>query len=128
MFLRGSKVTRGDAKSRNLASTAGHIGEAGGAKSGKKASELSAEQIRGEIHQHVAVIDPADVRDVRKDFAADGDAFLGDPHTVLRRKRALDRRVPVSFARFPAEGHAGAAILIARLQDKVLAFFTNKCE
>src|SRR6266851_7175544 len=122
------RAPRRNSKRRDLTATAGHIGEAGGAEAGEKTTELSAEQVRGEIHQHVAVIDLADVRDVRKNFAPDGDAFLGDPHTVLRRKRALDRRVPVSFTSFPAKGHARAAILIARLQDKVFALFTDKGE
>src|SRR5258708_28587218 len=128
MFLGGSKVTRGDTKRRNLAATTGYIGEAGGAETGKKASELSAEQVRSEIHQHVAVIDLADVRDVRKDFATDRDAFLDDPHPVLCRKRKLDRRVPGVFSGFPAEGHSGAAILIAGLKDQVFALLTDKAE
>src|SRR5260221_10410987 len=77
------RTSRGDAKSRHLASTAGHIGEAGGAEAGKKAAKLFTEQVRGEIHQHVAVIDPAGVRDVRKNLAADGNAVLDEPHPVL---------------------------------------------
>src|SRR5258708_8485308 len=112
----GRRTSRGDAKSRHLAATAGHIGEAGGAEGSKKATKLSTEQVRGEIHQHVAVIDPAGVRDVRKDLAADGNAFLDDPHAVLRGKRTFDRRSPGGFTGFPAERHTGAALLIAGLK------------
>src|SRR6266851_5049917 len=122
------RAPRRNSKRRDLTATAGHIGEAGGAETGEKATKLSAEQVRGEIHQHVAVIDLADIRDIRKDFAADWDAFLDDPHAVLRRKRILDRRVPGGFAGFPAQGHARAAIFIAGLKDQVLAFFADKSE
>src|SRR5260370_10349286 len=73
-------------------------------------------------------MDLAGVRDVRKDFATDRDAFLDDPHSVLCRKGKLDRRVPGVFAGFPAEGHSGAAILIAGLKDQVFALLTDKGE
>src|SRR3989475_11283937 len=124
----GSRASRRNPKRRHLAASAGYIGEAGGAKSGEKATQLSAEQIRREIHQHVAVIDLADVCDVRKNFAPDGDAFLNDPHAILRRERALDGHVPVSFTGFPSEGYAGATIFIARFEDQVLALLTDKSE
>src|SRR5258708_12713973 len=85
----GRRTSRGDAKSRHLASTAGHIGEASGAEAGKKATKLSTEQVRGEIHQHVAVIDLAGARDVRKDLPAGRNAFPDHPHPLLLRKRTL---------------------------------------
>src|SRR2546426_10606258 len=106
-------VTQRHPKRRNLAAAAGHIGEAGGAEAGEKATELSAEQVRGEIHQHVAGIDFAGLSNVREDFAPGGDAFLGDPYAVLRRKSKLDRPVPGGLTGFPAAGHAGAAKFIA---------------
>src|SRR4029077_9047100 len=93
-----------------------------------EATELSAEQIRREIHQHVPVIDFADVRDVGKNFAPDGDAFLHNPHAILRRKRALNGHAPVGFTVSPAEGYARAAIFIAGLEDQVLSFLTDKSE
>src|SRR6267143_3177029 len=126
--LFGRRASWGDAKRRNLAAAAGHIGEAGGAEAGEKATEFSAEQVWGEIHQHVAVIDFAGLSHVREDFAPDGDAFLGDPRAVLRRKSKLDRRVPGGFTGFPSESHAGAAIFIAGLKDHVFALFTNEGE
>src|SRR6266403_5453914 len=114
-------VTRRHPKRRNLAAAAGHIGEAGGAEAGEKATELSAEQIRGEIHQHVAVIDFAGLSNVREDFAPDGYAFLGDPHAVLCRKSKLDRRVPGGFTGFPAGGPAGPPYSSPGLRANVLA-------
>src|SRR5260370_10264800 len=119
-------MPRRDSKGRNLAATAGHIGEACSAEAREKATDFSAEQVRSEIHQHVAVIDLADARDVRKDFTADGDALLDDPPAVLCRERILDRRVPGGFLGFPTQGHARAAILIAGVEDQGLAFVTRK--
>src|SRR5438477_5291213 len=81
--LVGRRDPRGNAKCRDLAAAADYIGEAGGTEAGEKAAELSAKQVRSEIHEHVAVIYSADIRDVRKDFAPDGDAFLNDPCAVL---------------------------------------------
>src|SRR5713226_10515679 len=124
----GSRASRRDAKRRHLAASAGYVGEAGGAKSGEKATQFSAEQIRREIHKHVAVIDLADVRDVGKNFSPDGNAFLDNPHAIPRRKRALDGHVPVGFTGFPAQGYAGAAIFIAGLEDQVFALLTDKSE
>src|SRR5207302_9695220 len=85
----------------HLATAAGYVGEPGGAEASEKTAEFSAEQVRSEIHQHVSVIDFADVGDVREDLAADGDALLGDPHAVFCRKCKLDRGVPGGFAGFP---------------------------
>src|SRR5437870_11309870 len=113
MFLSCAMLARRNAKRRHLSATAGYIGEARGAEAGEKAAELSAKQVRSEIHEHVAVIDPADIRDVRKNFAPDGDAFLDDPCAVLRRKGVLDPPVPVGFTGFPAESYTGTAVLIA---------------
>jgi len=45
-------------------------------------------------------------------------AFLDDPHAVLRGKRTFDRRSPGGFTGFPAERHTGAAILIAGLRTR----------
>src|SRR6266436_3246408 len=80
--LAGRQASRGNAKRRDLSATAGYIGEAGGAEAREKTAEFSAEQVGSEIHQHVAVIHLADIRDVRKNFAPDRDALLNDPRTV----------------------------------------------
>src|SRR5882724_13189867 len=90
-LLIGCRTSRGDAERGHLTAATGHIGEAGGAKAREKAAKFSAEQVRREIHQHVAVIDFADIGDVRENLSADRDPFLDDPHAVFRRKRSLDR-------------------------------------
>src|SRR5579859_567261 len=81
---------RRHAERRNLSAAARDIGEAGGAQARQKAREFSAEEIRGEVHEHVAVIHFADIGDVREYFAANGNALLNDPGAVLGGKRALD--------------------------------------
>src|SRR5438132_8188709 len=116
MFLICAMLARRNAKRRHLSATAGYIGEARGAEASEKAAELSAKQVRGEIHQHVAVIDPADLRDVRKNFAPDGDTLLNDPCAVLCEKRIFDRCVPGCLIIFPSEIDTRSAVIIARLQ------------
>src|SRR5229473_6606775 len=124
--LVGRRALRGYTERGHLAAAACHVGEAGGTEAREEATDFSAEQVRRKIHQHVAVIDFADVRDIWKNFTADRDALLGDPHTVLRRKCALDRHIPIGFAGFPAERHAGTSVFVAGFQDQVLAFLADK--
>src|SRR6266581_3393374 len=123
-----TRCARRDAKRRDLAAAAGDIGKASGAEAGEEAAEFAAEQIRREIDEHVAEIDLPDVRDVRKQFAADGDAFLDDPDTICRSEGAFDGLIPSSFTGFPAEGDAGAAILVARFEYQVFAVLADEGE
>src|SRR5258706_13793967 len=93
----GRRTSLGDAKSRHLASTAGHIGEAGGAEAGKKATKLFTEQVRGENHQQVAGINPAGGRGVRKNLPGGGEAVLVHSPPPLRGKPRFDTRAPEGF-------------------------------
>src|SRR5260370_38882651 len=116
--LVGGRTSGGDAKRRHLAAAGGDVGEAGGAKAREKPTKFSAEQVRRKVYQHVAVIYSARLRDVRENFAANGNAFLHEPRTILCGKRALDGFVPDRLARFPSERCPGAAVLIARLKHQ----------
>src|SRR5512137_537072 len=77
------RSTRSDAEGGDLAAAAGDVGEAGGAQAREEAAKFAAEEIGSEIHQHVAEVDLSNLRDVGKNFAADGNPFLSDPHAVL---------------------------------------------
>src|SRR6266852_2826758 len=87
-------------KGGDLAAAAGDVGEAGGAEAGEEAAQFSAEEIWSEIDEHVFELYAAGLRDVGKNLAADGDAFLHDPAagisaSVPGRDGPFDRGVPV---------------------------------
>src|SRR6266850_3732246 len=79
----GCRAAWGNSKRRDLAAAAGDIRQARGAETRQKTAQFSAEQIGRKIHQHVPVVHLADVRGERKNFAADRNAFLGDPHAIF---------------------------------------------
>ena len=125
------------AEGGDLAAAAGDVGEAGGAEAGEEAGELSSEKIGREIDEHVFEVDgrifAAGLRDVGEDFAADGDAFLDDPAAsiaahVCSGESFFDGGVPGFFVGFPAESYTGAAVLVAGLENKILALVANEGE
>src|SRR6266581_9748502 len=123
-----TRCARRDSKRRDLAAAAGDICKTSGAEAREEAAEFATEQIRCEIDEHVAEIDLPDIRDVRKQFAADGDALLNDPDAICGGQGAFDGLIPSSFAGFPAEGDAGAAILVARFEYQVFALPADEGE
>ena len=48
-----------DAEGGDLAAAAGYVGEAGGAEAGEEAAEFSAEEVGGEVDEHVFEFDIA---------------------------------------------------------------------
>src|SRR5208282_6874459 len=68
----GWNRARADAEGGDLAAAAGDVGKACGAEAGEETAEFSAEEVGGEIDEHVAVVNFADISDVGKNFAADG--------------------------------------------------------
>src|SRR5712692_2605189 len=106
--LRISCSARSYAEGGDLAAAGGYVGEAGGAEAGEEAAELASEEIGSEVDEHVAELDGFVGRDVRKNFAADGDALLHDPGGALFARLsggdgAADGFVPIVFVGFPAE-------------------------
>src|SRR5712692_2208660 len=127
----GSCGARSYAEGGDLATAGGDVGEAGGAQAGEEAAEFAAEEIRGEVDEHVAEFDIFVRRDVREDFTADGDALLHDPGVIVFAgpgggDSALDGFVPVAFAGFPAECDARAAVFIAGLEHQAFAVCANE--
>src|SRR5882762_141741 len=121
----------GDAEGGDLAAAGSYVGEAGGAEAGEEAAEFAAEQIGGEVDEHVAGFDGFVGRDVGKNLAADGDALLHDPGAVLLSglgcgDSARYGFIPFVFVGFPAEGDATAAVFIAGLEHEVFTFFANE--
>src|SRR3989441_8671981 len=86
-----------------------------------------AEQVRSNIHQHVAHLD-AGIRLHREDFAPHSNALLHHPGAFAVGQGALKLGVPLVFVRFPAERHTRAAIVVVGLEDKVRAAPTDVFE
>src|SRR6266571_4714574 len=110
---------RFDDKGRHLTAARRHVGQPRRAEACEESRHASAEHIRREIHQHVAFDDGARFTH-RKALPPNVDAFLDDPSALRLPYSPGDGSVPLAFAGFPAEGDAGAAILVVRLEDKAV--------
>src|SRR6266852_532631 len=122
-----------DTEGGDLAAAGGYVGEAGGAEAREEAAEFAAEQIRGEVHQHVAELDVFVGRDVGKNLAANGNALLHDPGAPLFAglgggNGALNGFVPIVLVGFPSESDAGTAVFITGLEHEVFAVCANEGE
>src|SRR5437764_584184 len=118
--LVGGVAPGGNPKRGHLPAAAGNVGESGRAEPRQKAAQFSPKQVRRKVHQHIAVVHTARLRDIREDFAANGNPLLHDPCAVFRREGASDSFIPSGFAGFPSQCDAGAAIFVAGLEHQVL--------
>ena len=104
----------------HLPAARGDVGQSGRAEARQEAGDAPAEQVRREVDQHVALDDAVGLAD-REGLAADRDPLLGDPAALGLAQRPRDRRVPRALVGLPAERHAGAAVLVVRLEHEALA-------
>jgi len=95
---------------------------------GEEAADLSAEKIRREVDQHVAIIDCAVGLHPRKNFAANGDALLNDPAALRGGDGFFDDGVPLGLAGFPAERDAAPPVFVTGFQHQVLSLATDEIE
>ena len=88
----------------------------------RKPATRPAEDVRREVHQHVAHLDSVR-RSVhhREHFAADGNAALRDPCPRRVGQGLRDGPVPRRFVRLPPENHAGPAVFVVRLDHVIVA-------
>src|SRR6185503_20799178 len=114
-------------KCRNLSSTGCDVGKAGRTQTRQKPGEAAAENIRGELDQHVPHHGAAALAD-RKQLAPDRDAPLRHPAAIALLQSARQRVVPRRLAGLPAERDAGAAVLVVRLDDVLVAVPAQVCE
>src|SRR6185503_15323199 len=105
---------------RNLSAAGRDVGEAGRAQARQEPGEAAPENVRGEIDQHVPHRDAAALAD-RKHLAPDRDALLRHPAAIALFDGARQRVVPRRLAGLPAERDAGAAVLVVRLDDVLVA-------
>src|SRR5271157_1256639 len=111
-----------------LPSAARHIRQSCRAQPRQKSRQLSAEQIRREIHEHVPECHLAARTDVRKHVPADRDALLHDPASMRLSllptgQSFINGALPMFRVRFPSQRHPHSSVLITGLQHQVLPAF-----